>query len=153
MANDPVDDSFFEAKGFPQSSLYNYPHLEPTLFSHPYLYSLSWGRPVIHLFCKSNIQYQCPEPGLDYNIVNIMDYPKAGMHATVLGHMYSWGTKVHENKCENLARQRKQMVSVFLHCDKTEYNRILHALGAGIYICTTVHAMEIMRSGITRKLL
>jgi len=43
MANPPVDHSFFQAKGFPQSSLDNYGDLEPTLFSHPYLYSLSWG--------------------------------------------------------------------------------------------------------------
>jgi len=41
MANAPVDHSFFEAKGFPHSSLNNYGDLEPTLFSHPYLYSLS----------------------------------------------------------------------------------------------------------------
>ena len=41
MANAPVDHSFFEAKGFPQSSVDNYSDLEPTLFSHPYLYSLS----------------------------------------------------------------------------------------------------------------
>ena len=41
MANAPVDHSFFEAKGFPPSSLDNYGDLEPTLFSHPYLYSLS----------------------------------------------------------------------------------------------------------------
>jgi len=54
MANAPVQ-SFFEAKGFPQSSLDNYRDLEPTLFSHPYLYSLSWGHKVIRFFCKSNI--------------------------------------------------------------------------------------------------
>ena len=40
MANAPVDPSFFEAKGLPQSSLNNYSDLKPTLFSHPYLYSL-----------------------------------------------------------------------------------------------------------------
>ena len=36
MAVAPVDHSFFEAKGFPQSSLDNYGDLEPTLFSHPF---------------------------------------------------------------------------------------------------------------------
>ena len=82
-----------------------------------------------------------------------MDYPKTGMHAMVLGHMYSWGTKVHENKAENVERQRTEMVSAFLECDMTEYNRILDALGAGIYICATVHSMEMMRSGSIRKLL
>jgi len=55
MANAPVDHSFFEAKGFPPSSLDNYGDLEPTLFSHPYLYSLSWGHKVLRFFCKSNI--------------------------------------------------------------------------------------------------
>jgi len=55
MANAPVDHSFFEAKGLPQSYLDNYGDLEPTLFSHPYLYSLSWGHKVIRFFCKSNI--------------------------------------------------------------------------------------------------
>jgi len=55
MASARVDHSFFEAKGFPQSSLDNYGDLEPTLFSHPYLYSLSWGHKVIRFFCKSNI--------------------------------------------------------------------------------------------------
>jgi len=55
MANAPVDHSFFEAKGFPQSSLDNYGDLEPTLLSHPYLYSLSWGHKVIRFFCMSNI--------------------------------------------------------------------------------------------------
>jgi len=37
MANAPADNSFFEAKGFPQSSLDNYGDLEPALFSHSYL--------------------------------------------------------------------------------------------------------------------
>jgi len=32
VANAPVDHSFFEAKGFPQSSLANYGDLEPILF-------------------------------------------------------------------------------------------------------------------------
>jgi len=58
MANAPVDHSFFEAKGFPQSSLDKYGDLEPTLFSHPYLYKLSWGHKVIRFFCMSNIQHQ-----------------------------------------------------------------------------------------------
>jgi len=88
MANAPVDHSFFEAKGFPQSSLDNYGDLEPTLFSHPYLYSLSWGHRVIRFFCKSNIQYKCQEPSLHYDVVDMMDYPKAGMHAPILGQMY-----------------------------------------------------------------
>jgi len=88
MANAPVDHRFFEAKGFPQSSLDNYGDLEPTLCSHPYLYSLSWGHKVIRSFCKSNIQDQCQEPSLHYDVVDMMDYPKAGMHATVLGQMY-----------------------------------------------------------------
>jgi len=73
MANAPVDHSFFEAKGFPQSSLDHYGNLEPTLFSHPYLYSLSWGHKVIRFFCKSNIQYQCQEPSLHYDVVDMMD--------------------------------------------------------------------------------
>ena len=36
------------------------------------------------------------------------------------------------------------MVSWFLDCDDTEYNGILDALEAGIYIRTTVHSMEIV---------
>jgi len=102
MANAPVDHSFFEAKGFPQSSLDNYGDLEPTLFSHPYLYWLSWGHKVICFFCKSNIQYQCQELSLHYDVVDMMDYPKAGMHAPVFGQIYWLGTKVHENKSENM---------------------------------------------------
>jgi len=43
------------------------------------------------------------------------------------------------------------MVSVFLDCDDTQYNGILEALGAGIYICATVHSMEVMRSGSTSR--
>jgi len=146
MANAPIDHSFFEAKGFPPSSLDNYGDLEPTLFSHPYLYSLSWCHKVIRFFCKSNIQYQCQEPSLHYDVVDMMDYPKACMHAHVLGQMYWLGTKVHEDKSENVELQRKEMVSGFLDCDDTEYNGILDALGAGIYILATVHSMEIMRS-------
>jgi len=149
MANAPFDHSFFDAKGFPQSSLDNYGHLEPTLFSHPYLYSLSWGHKVIHFFCKSNIQYQCQEPSLHYDVVDMMDYPKAGMDAPVLGQIYWLGTMVQEDKSENMELQRKQMVSEFLDCDDTEYNGILDAVGAGIYIRATVHSMEMMRSGST----
>jgi len=148
-ANAPVDHSFFEAKDFPESSLDNYGDLEPTLFSHPYLYSLSWGHKVIHFFCKSNIQYQCQEPSLHYDVVDMMHYPKAGMHAPVLGQMYWLGTKVHQDKSENVQLPRKEMVLGFLDCDNTEYNRILDALGAGIYIRATVHSMEMMRSGST----
>ena len=62
----------------------------------------------------------------------MMNYPKAGMHAPVLGLMYWLGTMVHEDKSENVELQRKEMVSGFLDCDDTEYNGILHALGAGI---------------------
>jgi len=140
MANAQVDHSFFEVKGFPQSSLDNYGDLEPTLFSHPYLYSPSWGHKVIRLFCKSNIQYQWQEPsGLHYDVVDMMDYPKAGMHTPVLGKMYWLGTKVHEDKSENVELQWKEMVSGLLDYDDTEYNGILEALGAGIYIRATVH--------------
>jgi len=149
MAYAPVHHSFFEAKVFPQSSLANYGDLEPTLFSHPYLYPLSWGHKVIRFFCKSNIQYQCQEPSLIYDVLDMMDYPKAGMHAPVFGQMYWLGTKVHEDKSENVELQRKEMVSGFLDCDNTEYNGILAALGAGIYIRATVYLMEMMCSGST----
>ena len=40
---------------------------------------------------------------------------------------------------------------MFLDCDDTQYNGILEALGAGIYICATVHSMEVMRSGSTSR--
>jgi len=146
MANASVDHSFFEVNGFPPTSLGNYGNLESTLFSHPYLYSLSWGHKVIHFFCKSNIQYQCQEPSLPYNLVDMMDCPKAGMHAPVLCQMYWLGTQVYEDKSQNVELQRKEMVSGFLDCDDTEYNGILDALGAGIYICATVHSMQMMRS-------
>jgi len=79
----------------------------------------------------------------------MMDDPKAGMYAPVLGQMYWLGTKVHEDKSENVELKRKEMVSGFLDCDDTGYNGILDALGAGIYICATVHSMEIMLSGST----
>ena len=78
-----------------------------------------------------------------------MDYPKAGMHAPVLGPMYWLGTKLHEDKSENVELQRKKNVSGFLDYDDTEYNGILDALGAGIYIRATVHSMAMMRSGST----
>jgi len=39
------------------------------------------------------------------------------------------------------------MVSGFLDCDNTEYNGILDALGAALYIRATVHSMEMMHSG------
>jgi len=54
--NVPAEHCFFETTGFPQSSLDNYSDLQPTLFSHPYLYSLSCGHKVIRFFCKSNTQ-------------------------------------------------------------------------------------------------
>jgi len=63
--------------------------------------------------------------------------------------MYWLRTKVHEDKSENVELQREKMVSGFLDCDDTEYNRILDALGAGIYIRATGHSMEMMRSGST----
>jgi len=149
IANTSVDRSFFAAERFHQSSLDNYPDLEPTLFSHPYLYSLSWCHKVIPFFCKSNIQYQCQEPSLHYDVVDMMDYPKAGLQAAVLGQMNWLGTKVHEDKSENVELQRKEMVSGFLDCNDTVYNGILDALGTGIYILATVHSMEMMGSGST----
>jgi len=63
--------------------------------------------------------------------------------------MYWFGTKVDEDKSENVELQRKEMVSGFLDCGDTEYNGILNALRAGIYILATVHSMEMMRSGST----
>jgi len=151
MSNAQVDHSFFEAQGSPQSSLENYCDLEPTLFSHPYLYSLSWGHKVIPFFCKSNIQYQGQEPSLHYDVVDLMDYPMAGMRAPVLAQMYWLGSKVHQDKSENVELQRKEIVSRLLDCDDTEYNGILDALGAGLYMRATVHSMEMMRSGSTRS--
>jgi len=71
------------------------------------------------------------------------------MHAPVLGQMYWLGTKVHEDKSENVELQRKEIVLGFLDCDDTDYKGILDALGAGIYICATVHSREMMRSGST----
>jgi len=149
VPNASVNHSFLQVKGFPQRSLDNYGDLEPTLFSHPYLYSLSRGHKVIRFFCKSNIQSQCHQPCLHYDVVDMMDYPKARMHTQVLGQMYWLRIKVHEDKSENVELQRKEMVSGFLDCYDTEYNRILDAQGAGIYIRATVHSMEMMRSGST----
>jgi len=71
------------------------------------------------------------------------------MHAPVLGQMCWLGTKVQEDKSENVELQWKEMLSGFLDCDDTEYNGILDALGAGIYIWATVHSMEMRRSGST----
>jgi len=79
----------------------------------------------------------------------MIDYPKAGMHAPVLGQMYSLETKGHGDKAENVERQRKEMVSGFLHCEDREYDRILDALGARIYIRASVYSMEMMRRGST----
>jgi len=82
-------------------------------------------------------------------MAEMMDYPKAGMHASVLGQMYWLGTKVYQDKSENVKLQRKEMMSGFLNCDDTKYHRILDALGAGIYIHAAVHSMDIMRSRST----
>jgi len=71
------------------------------------------------------------------------------MHTPVLGQMYWLGTKVHEDKSVNVELQQKEMVSEFMDCDDTEYNGILDALAAGIYIRATVHSMEIMPSAST----
>ena len=150
MANPPVDDHrFCEAKGFPQSSLDNYSNLEPTLFLHPFLYSLSRRHKFILFFYLSNIQYECQEPSLHYDVVDMMDYPKAGMHAPVLVQMYWLGTTLNEGKSENVELQWKEMLSGFLDYDDTEYSGILDALGAGIGIPATVHSMEMMRCGST----
>jgi len=81
----------------------------------------------------------------------MMDDQKAGIHAPVMGQKYWLGTKVHEDKSENVELQRKEMLSGFLDCDDTEYNGILNALGAGIYIPAIVHSMEMMRSGSTSR--
>ena len=74
----------------------------------------------------------------------MMDYPKAGMHAPILGQRYSLGTKVHEDRSENVGLQWKEILSGFLDYDDTEYNGILDALGAGIYICATVHSFAMI---------
>ena len=57
------------------------------------------GSDAGHLFAD---EYQCQEPSLHYDVVDMIDYPKAGMHAPVLGQMYWLGTKVHEDKSENV---------------------------------------------------
>ena len=74
------------------------------------------------------------------------DYPMGRMHTPLVGQMYWQETKVHEDKSENVELEQKEMVSGFLDCDDTEYNRILDALGAGIYIRARVHSMQMMRS-------
>jgi len=71
------------------------------------------------------------------------------MHAPILVQMYWLGTKVHEDKSENVELQRKEILSGFLDYEDTEYNRIVDALGAGIYIRATVHSMDMMHSGST----
>ena len=76
-----------------------------------------------------------------------MDYLKAGMQAPILGQMYWLGTREQGDKSENVELQRKEMVSGFLDCDDAEYEGILAALRAGIYIRATVHSMKMMRSG------
>ena len=82
-------------------------------------------------------------------VADMMDFAKAGMHAPVLGQMYWLGVKIHEDKSENVELQRKEMVSGFLDCDDPEYEGILAAVGAGIYIRAMVHSMKMMRSGST----
>jgi len=76
-----------------------------------------------------------------------VDFLKGGMHTPALGQMYWLGTTLHEDKCENGELQWKEMVSGLLECDDTEYNRILDTLRAGIYICATLHSMEMMCIG------
>ncbi|PUU72837.1 hypothetical protein B9Z19DRAFT_1069457 [Tuber borchii] len=124
----PVDHCFFDMKGFPQSSLDKYSNLQPSLFSHPYLYSFSWCHKVIRFFY-------------------MIDFEKTGMHSLVIGQMYWLGVKISEHKSENVELQRKEMVSRFLNWDKAEYEGILAAVGAGIYIRATVHSMKMMCSG------
>ena len=51
----------------------------------------------------------------------------------------------------NVELQRKDMVLGFLASDDTEFKGIFDSLGAGIYICATVHSMEMKRSGSTRS--
>jgi len=77
----------------------------------------------------------------------MMDFAKAGMHAPVLGQMYWLGIKIHQDKSENVELQRKEMVSGLLDCDAAEYEGILAAVGAGIYLRGTVHSMRMMCSG------
>jgi len=79
----------------------------------------------------------------------MMDFAKAGMHAQLLGQKYWLRIKIHEDKSENVELQRKEMVSWFLDCDDAEYEGILTAGGAGIYLRATVHSLRMMRSGST----
>ena len=71
------------------------------------------------------------------------------MHAPVLGQMYWLGIKIHEDKSENVELQRNEMVSGLFDCDDAEYEEILAAVGAGIYLRATVHSMRMMGSGST----
>jgi len=79
----------------------------------------------------------------------MMDFAKAGMHALVLGQMYWLGIKIHADKSENVELQRTEMVSGFLDCDDAEYEGILAAVAAGIYLRANVHSMRMMRGGRT----
>jgi len=54
-----------------------------------------------------------PGTALPYDMVDMMNYSKAGMHAPVLGQVYWLGTKVYEDKSENVELQRKEMLSGF----------------------------------------
>src|SRR5207302_5419836 len=145
-----ADHNFIETKDLPQSSLDNYSDLGPTPFSHSYLYSVSWGHKVIRFFCKSTIS-QCSHiaPYSCYYAADVIDYLKTGIYTTVLSRTYWLRTKIHEDKSENVEIQRKKMVSGFLDCDDAEYDGILVALKAGIYIRAIVHSMKMMRSGST----
>lgn len=78
-----------------------------------------------------------------------MDFPKDGMQTPVIGQMYWLGSKAHKDKSENVELLRKEIVSGFLDCDDGEYDGILTALKAGIYIRATVHSMKMMHSGST----
>jgi len=88
MANSLVDHSFFQLKGFPYCSRDNHRDLEPTLLSHPYLSTLSCTPKVTRFLCKTKMQYQYQKPSLHYDAVDKMDYPKARIHAPLLGLMY-----------------------------------------------------------------
>ena len=79
----------------------------------------------------------------------MIDYPKAGMHAPILGQMYWLETKEHSEKSENIILQRKEVVSEFLDCDDVESEGILAALGAGRYIRATLDSMKMIRTRCT----
>src|SRR5437588_725013 len=78
-----------------------------------------------------------------------MDYLKTGMHTQFLGRTYWLGTKIYEDRSENVQIQRKEMVPGCSDRDDAEYDGILFAPKAGIYIRATVHSMKMMRSGST----